>query len=162
MKKFLVFLTGVLVSSCSIVSPSSNTDHDAQFIQIFYHSGLLDELDTFHGTYQKDLIPGAARTTMWLTSREQEMILDKVERFGFFSFPDTIHRPPNQAVSPDFGPQVIRMKYKDQDKTIVWYYPISSKSKFKYYIEGIQELLNDIIVSKPEYKALPPAKGGYQ
>ena len=45
---------------------------------------MLDELDTFHGTYQKDLIPGTVKTSMWLTTREQEIILTNLEQIGFF------------------------------------------------------------------------------
>jgi len=102
---------------------------------------------------------------MWLTTREQEILLTKIENAGFFSFPDTIHKSPNVIQQPDHGAQILRIKYKDQDKTVVWYYPIDTKAEykfFKYYIEGIKQLLYDIIVSKPEYKALPPVKGGYQ
>ncbi len=161
MKLSLILLIGIFVFGCRTLSPSSDISHDLQFIQIFYHSGKFDELDTFHGTFQKDLIPGAATATMWLTKREQEIILTKVEQMKFFSFPDTIDRLPNMVVQPDLGPQVIRIKYNDQDKTVTWYDPIDPRSKVKYYIESLQSLLNDIIWSKPEYKALPPRKGDY-
>jgi hypothetical protein len=161
MKMFWVLVTSILIFGCCVFSPSSSADHEVQFIQIFYHSGPLDELDTFHGTYQKDLIPGTVKTTMWLTTREQEIILTNVEQIGFFSFPDTVDRPPNTFVQPDFGPQVIRINYEGRDKTVVWYDPIDSRSKVKYYMESLQILLNAIIFSKPEYKALPPRKGAY-
>src|SRR6266446_5939313 len=100
MKPSGFLLISVLISSCGIFS-SVNSDHDPQFIQIFYHSGALDELDTFHGAYQKDLIPGTAKTTMWLTKREQEIILTKVEQIRFFSFPDFIDQQPNVFVQPN-------------------------------------------------------------
>ena len=156
-----VWALGGLLIGCSMTSPDSGADHDVQFIQIFYHSGLLDELDTFHGTYQKDLIPGTMTTTMWLTTREQEIILTKVERIRFWLLPDTVRRPPGVSIAPDMGPQGIRIKYKDQDKTIVWYDPMDSHSKAKEQIDELRHLLSDIIFSKPEYKALPPTKGGY-
>ncbi len=161
MKWALMLLTSAFLSGCTIFSSGVSRDHDVQFIEIFYHSGLHDELDTFHGTYQKDLIPGVAKTNMWLTEREQEIILSKLEQVRFFALPDTVRRPPNTTVSPDLGPQVIRVKYNDRDKTVVWFDPIDPRSKVKWYIESLQELLNDIILSTPEYKALPPRKGGY-
>ena len=89
MKVSWVIFGSALISGCGILS-SSNSGQDPQFIQIFYHSGALDELDTFHGTYQKDLIPGIATTTMWLTTREQEIILTKLDQIGFFAFPDSL------------------------------------------------------------------------
>src|SRR5260370_741606 len=123
-----IWCLSVLHLGCCGLSSTSGGKYDAQFIQIFYHSGLLDELDTFHGTYQKDLIPGTATTPMWLTTREQEILQTNIEQIKFFSFPDTIHRPPNIVVAPDLGPQVLRIKYKNQDKTVVWYDPIDSQS----------------------------------
>ncbi len=137
--------------------------HDPQFVQIFYRYGL-NELDTFHGTYQKDLvINGTIKTTMWLTTREQEIIATALENYRFFSLPDVIYkRPPNVHVSPDHGLQVLRIKYNGKDKTVVWDFPIDIKNKNKYFIESITQLIWDIVTSKPEYKALPPIKGGYQ
>ena len=113
MKIFLVLMAIACSLSCCALSPLSDGDHDVQFIQIFYHSGLLDELDTFHGTYQKDLIPGTAITKMWLTTREQEIILTKAEQMNLFSFIDTLYLyPPSNFgfQQPDLGPQVIRVK----------------------------------------------------
>jgi len=76
--------------------------------------------------------------------------------------PDTIYkRPPSEQVEPDLGLQVLRIKYKGLDKTVVWDYPISQRCKNKYFIESITQLIWDIVTSKPEYKALPPRKGVY-
>ena len=161
MKNALPLLATTFLFSCSIFAPKADTDHDVQFLQIFFHYNKFDELDTFHGTYQKDLVPGTATTTMWLTQREQEIILTNVERAGFFSLPDTIHPEPNVIVSPDFGAQIIRIKYRDKDKTVVWYDPMDPRSKARSRVDHLRRLLNDIIWSKPEYKALPPAKGIY-
>jgi hypothetical protein len=43
----------------------------------------------------------------------------------------------------------------------VWYSHASPNDKSIYYVEQLQDLLWNIIVSKPEYKALPPSRGGY-
>jgi hypothetical protein len=163
MRLFIIFAVSLLVTSSYAQSPNSKREHDPQFIQIFFHFGKFDELDTFHGTYQKDIVPGIAKTTMWLTTREQEIILTKLERLRFFSLPDTvIHLPQNQRISPNLGQQVLRIKYKDMERIITWDFGVGTGQKVMYFIKGIEELLYDIIVSKPEYIALPPAKGGYQ
>jgi hypothetical protein len=159
-KFFLIIICCVVASCSSPDAPDPKPDHDEQFIQIYFHYNLLDELDTFHGTYQKDLvIDGTVQTRMWLTANEQEIILTAVERIRFFSLPDTIHQ--YYSVMPDMGPQVLRIKYKDQDKSIVWYDGVAPNDKSIYYVEQIQNLLCSIIVAKPEYKALPEANGGY-
>jgi len=102
---------------------------------------------------------GTARTTMWLTTNEQEIIAAALENYRFFSLPDTIHK--QYTVMPDLGPQVLRIKYHGQDKSIVWYSHASPNDKSIYYVEQLRDLLWNIIVSKSEYKALPLTRGGY-
>jgi hypothetical protein len=163
MKVLFILLTTIFISSCSVFCQVRDTvKHDIQLIQIYYRSGP-DILNTFNETYQKDLIPGTVTTVMWLTTREQEILLTKIESAKFFSFPDTLYSTPNVMVTPGCG-WIIRMKYKQLDKTVVVQCPIdeSKYGKYENDIYGIQSLLNDIIVSKPEYKALPERKGGYQ
>lgn len=141
-----------LVSCCPNLTKDT---HDEQFLQIYYHHNL-HTLDTFHGIYQKDLITdGYAKTTMWLTMREQEMLLTKLEHYRFFSWPDTLHRQPGVFQSPDGGTHILRVKYKEIEKIFVWY-DTSDTSTFG--IDRIGELLYDIISSKTEYKALPEEK----
>ncbi len=163
MKLFVPLVGSLVMIGCCIFSSPSGVSHDVQFVQIFMHTNALDELDTFRGTYQKDLIPGTVKTTMWLTTREQDIIANALDHYRFFSLPDTIYkRPTYQSVEPDLGPQMLRIKYKNQDKTVVWDSPIDPHNKSKYFIERLTQLIWDIVTSKPEYKALPPTKGGYQ
>ncbi len=162
MKIILVIATSFLLSCSSAVSPDLKDNHDEQFIQIFFHHGLFNELDTFHGTYQKDLVAdGTIKTTMWLTKREQEIILTKLENYRFFTLPDTIPKQRNVIISPDMGIQILKVKYGDTVKTVVWHETAEQNDVSKYYIDEINSLLIDIIVSKPEYKALPPVNGFY-
>lgn len=162
MKLFLALVASLLITGCCVFSSSSEGSRDVQFVEIFMHTGKLNELDTFHGTYQKDLIHGTVKTTLWLTTREQEIIAAALDNYRFFSLPDTVYkRPANEGVTPDIGLQVLRIKYGNQDKTVVWDSPIDPHNKSKYFIENITRLIWDIVTSKPEYKALPPTKGGY-
>jgi hypothetical protein len=101
---------------------------------------------------------------MWLTIREQEIILTNVERLRFFSLHDTVYPlPPGHIISPNMGRQVLKIKYKDMERTVIWDSGVEIIKCYKdmYFINSITELINDIIVSKPEYKALPPSKGAY-
>ncbi len=100
---------------------------------------------------------------MWLTQREQEIVATALDHYRFFSLPDTVHkRPSHESVSPDVGLQVLRIKYNGRDKTVVWDSPIDAHNKDKYFLQSLTQLTWDIVTSKTEYKALPPAKGGYQ
>lgn len=133
-------------------------------MKIFFHFNRFDELDTFNGTYQKDLIPGLVKTRMWLTKNEQEIILNKLDDIRFFSLPDTVIIASEEgvALAPDFGVQRISVQYGSHNKTILWHEPTSPTSKVAPLIGDLSRLLLDLIHSKPEFKALPPTKGAYQ
>ena len=108
---------------------------------------------------------GIVKTGMWLTTREQEIILAHLEFINFFRLPETIYAQPNVVISPDQGAQWLRVKYKEKDKTVIWYYPLPADRFTTTTIiawKVRRDLLRVIIESKPEYKALPPVKGGYQ
>jgi hypothetical protein len=151
-----------LTGCCSPQSLVEDQDHDPQKLQIYVHMGYHDDIDTFQGFLQKDLVPETIRIPFWLSTREQEIILDKLERCRFLSFPDTIRGEPGRTQSPDFGAQVIRVKYGDKEKSVVWSGPPERSFKYMSLLYAIRSLIFDIAVSRPEYKALPQAKGGFQ
>jgi len=161
MKPLLSLILGVLYFGCSCLGSFTSSGHDNQFIQVFFQAGF-NELDTFNGTYQKDLIPGIARTRMWLTASEQDTILRYVNEIEFFSFPDTIFREPFMITSPDPGPLIIRIKYRDHDRKVVWFFPPDQNSMAGRKIRGLDRLLRNIIGAKPEFKVLPNTNGVYQ
>ena len=150
----------LLLSGCRV--SSSNGTPDEQFVQVYLHYGHYDEINTFQQTLQKDLIPDTVSIPFWFTKREQEIILTTAERFYFFSFPDTVYKQPNEDIAHDFGPQTLRIRVGNKDKTIVWFEPHDKKFKYYSLLIELRNLIIDIVASKPEYKALPPTRGGYQ
>jgi hypothetical protein len=44
---------------------------------------------------------------------------------------------------------------------VAWLYPLRPDNKNSERINNLVEFIIGIIESKPEYKALPPARGGY-
>ena len=159
LKFFLFLLSVVILSSCydPVVQP------DNQFVQIFFKYGFRNELNTFENTYQKDLVQdGTIKITFWLTTEEQNRILQKVNEINFFSFPDEFG-PDSSFISlaPDPGPQKLSIKYNGRDKTVIWYYPLNYSDPDAVSLKEINNLIISIIESKPEYKKLPPANGGY-
>ena len=159
--KYLLLLLSFFAIKCINFQAQEGTEQ--QLLQINLQEGAYDDVNTFEGTLVKDLIPGTVKIPFWFTKREQEIILTKAEDINFFSFPDTLQPEPNVVVTPNLGPEVIRLKIRDKDKTVVSFYPV--EDKYKKYIDSftqLKDLINDIVESKPEYKALPPRKGGYQ
>lgn len=162
-KRIMLFSLGVFAAcfpgGCS---HSPNEPRQTQFLQIQFQYYFRDELNTFEGTLQKDLVmDGVIKVPFWLSRSEQQAILDKAQAIGFFSFPDTLFREPGIAFSPDPSPDILRIRYQQQEKSVVWFYPMDSRSQFSQRLRELADLIRQSIESKPEYKRLPQARGGY-
>ena len=158
--RFSIIIIILLLSECCVAQNIKTPDE--QFVQIYLHYGYHNEINTFEQTLLKDLVPDTVRIPFCFTKREQEIILTNAERFNFFSFPDTVNKQPNEDISPDFGQQILRIRVGNKDKTIVWFEPHDKKFKYYSLLIELKNLIIDIVVSKLEYKALPPTKSGYQ
>jgi hypothetical protein len=157
-KKFLSALMILSVYGCN----NNINAPDFKTIDIRFRYGFNNELNTFEGTYQKDLImDGTAVTDFSFTTAEQESILAKLQANDFFELPDTVKAMPMIAFEPNPGIQFLRVKHGDKDKTVSWYYPLPQDNTNSRYINNLVTFMIEIIESKPEYKALPPARGGY-
>ena len=155
----LIALT--MVIGCRKENPVEQ--HDEQFIQIDFSYGFKDELNTFEGFVQKDLIlDGAARKPLWFSKAEQSSIVDVVIETKFLTFPDTLYAQKGVLVSPDFSPDQLRIRYNGQDKTVVWFYPLDPSSEFTAPLNKLALSIKNILVANETYKKLPPARGGYQ
>jgi len=132
-------------------------------LKIDLQYGFRDELNTFARTLQKDLVlDGTVTVPFWLTSDEQDQILQKAMGIDFFSLPDTLRREPGVFIStPDPSPDLLRLQYGSQEKTVVWYYPQDpNDTQWKALLE-LRNVIVQVIQAKPEYKILPAARGGY-
>jgi hypothetical protein len=150
----------MLSGSCS-ESPDAPAPDD-QMLKIDLQYGFRDELNTFARTLQKDLVlDGTVTVPFWLTSDEQDQILQKALGIDFFSLPDTLQREPGVFISPDPSPDLLRLQYGSQEKTVVWYYPQDpNDTQWKALLE-LRNVIIQVIQTKPEYKVLPAARGGY-
>lgn len=158
---FLIILTFLIsLSGCDQgVEPPKP---DEQFVKLLFRYGFGDTLDTFHGTYTKDLIlDGSITVPFWLTKAEQESVLAKLEQADFFNLPDAIPAFKGVVVQPDPGTQLLRVQTEERLKTVVWFSPIDQKSEVGLRTVQLFNSIKAIIQAKPEYKELPPARGGY-
>ncbi|GAB6283109.1 MAG: hypothetical protein STSR0008_18650 [Ignavibacterium sp.] len=158
----ILVLLSLLLSACK----DSSVEPETPFVQIYFKYNFKNELNTFENTFQKDLVfDGVIKVKFWLTEEEQNKILEKANLVNFFSMPDTfIHSSSDSilvSINPDPGEQVLRIKYQSYDKTTLWNYPpLQNNEQFNDLIK-LQQYIVSIIESKPEYKKLPPARGGY-
>ncbi|MFC1543025.1 hypothetical protein ACFL4K_00635 [Candidatus Neomarinimicrobiota bacterium] len=139
-----------------------------QFVEVHFHYGFKNELDTFELTYQKDLVgDGVISTDFWFTTDEQEELLAKVEQYNFYLLPDTIKQREHVIVKPDAGWQFLRIKQGDRNHTVSWYNLVSwyyPQPEYEEYIPDLRALhdyITELIESKCAYQLLPPARGGY-
>jgi len=159
---FVFLLLSLIFSSCK----DSSTEPDNQFVQISFKYGFKNELNTFENTYQKDLFYGdVVKVNFWLTIEEQKSIIKKAEESNFFMLPDTLITIQEDSIevslSPNPGAQTLRIRCNSKDKTTVWFYPlVEDRDQMKQIME-LNSFIISLIESKPEYKKLPPSRGGY-
>ncbi len=163
-KQYIFFILSV--SLLLLVCQDSPVESEDQFVKIYFKYGFRNELNTFTKTFQKDLImDGVIKVEFWLTAVEQNSILEKANALNYFTMPDTFKYISwdsiNVSIDPDPGEQILRIQYRSLDKTIIWTYPpVENNGQFNELLE-LQKFIITIIESKPEYKELPPARGGY-
>jgi len=159
----VVLVLVAIACAGSLTCCQSTTAPDApSLIRIRYQYGFKNELDTFKGILQKDLVlDGVIKTPFSLTLEEQRTVLDKALAVDFFAWPDTLHREAGVLMSPDPSPDFLRVECRDQEKRLVWFYPLDSRSAFSAPLIELTALIKEIIESRPEYKKLPPARGAH-
>lgn len=159
--KYFLIITLLPILSCNenIIQP------DEQFVNILFKYNFRNELNTFNNTYQKDLVlDGVIKIDFWLSTDEQNQILEKANQYNFFSLPDSILADAPVQITPNPG-QFLRIKTDAEDHSILWNIILEEFQSEQYvdFLKVVQlaEFIRSIVESKPEYKKLPPANGGY-
>ena len=148
-------------AAASSESIKATNSQDTLYIYFEYSFGNV--LDTFSGTYTRDLVVGADTTVAFsLTATERDSILEKAEELGFFSLPEELYNPPNVRVYPDCSPDVLRLKVGDRDHTVRYPCPyIIGDSVEKDAILKLASFIRRIIETKEAFKQLPRPNGSY-
>ena len=133
-----------------------------------YGVGAKNILDTFEATFTKDLIGDPSITIrMWLTDEEISRIEGKLKEIGFFDnstltlshIPDaggvsTIQTPySTYYLKVQYGTHVKELRWNDQ-----YFFP---KTEAMENLDELSDLIQSIIMAKPEYQKLPKPRGGY-
>ncbi|HEX9658125.1 MAG TPA: hypothetical protein VGB89_14555 [Bacteroidota bacterium] len=155
----LVFYSQVLFIRCDL---GDSPQPDPQFVKIQFQYSFSDMIDTFNGTLTKDLIlDGSVTIPFWLTTSEQESLLEELDRADFFNLPDTLLSIPGVALEPNPSPDFLRVVANGKNKVVIWSYPIDLATANGQSVMRLSTAIRNIVESKPEYKQLPPARGGY-
>ena len=134
---------------------------DPQFIQLHFKYGFGNAVNTFDGTLTKDLVlDGSVTVPFWFTTREQQLILNELNRLDFYSLSDTLPAITGVVVEPEPGPMSLRVRVDQRDKTVVWSLPLDETKTEARTVRQLSSAIWDIVQSTTAYKHLPSARGG--
>jgi hypothetical protein len=166
-KALLLFVITVLlipITACGS-SATAQTSNNFNFIFKYGVSGG-NTLDTFQGTYIRDLILDPAITiNLVLTAEEMDSIYQKMLEIDFFNYPDkfSVNVADNETkteVAP-YPTYFFSVVHDGKTKQLLWHAKYVNTDPPADKLKGLINLIITIIESKDEYKALPPPSGGY-
>jgi len=170
MKKALIiilFSLCLVVTGCGGAATAQGTSQQNGFNFIFKHGVTgRNTLDTFQGTYTKDMIMDPAITTdLVLTKAEMDSIYQKMMEIDFFNYPDkfSVDVADNETkteVAP-YPSYFFRVEYDGKTKELLWHAKYVNLDTPGEKLMELINLIRNIIESKDEYKALPEPSGGY-
>jgi hypothetical protein len=118
-----------------------------------------NELNTFDGTFTKDLIyDGIIKTRLILSQQELTQIKTKLLDIGFLDYPPSFQSQGNISPRDDY---LLKVQIGTVTKEVSWYSDSNLDSKTDADLNELYNLVNGIIIQKLEYKLLPAANGGY-
>jgi hypothetical protein len=159
-----------VISSCSTTKGQVSYPPDFNF-SLQYGMGRGSTISTFDNTYTKDLIQkGTAKAEMKLTPEEKEAVYRKMMDIDIFSYPDIFEPVSAGEQGGSFIPHggmpstsySFSIQANGRTKQIFWNYIMDTRSEKAYKLLELIDQIKMIIISKPEYKALPEPEGAYQ
>ncbi len=157
-------------ATTSVAALPADMPSDFQFIAE-RGIGRMNVLDTAAATYTKDLVgesPPTATTRLSLTRDEMRMVYERLRALDPWSYPSDFQPPYADVTEPGVEQSAsnvvkyhlwLRAAGMERD---IWWIDESGSSAAK--AEALREWFRQLwylIENKPEYKALPPAVGGY-
>jgi hypothetical protein len=163
MNKLNFLLLTVLLIACS---DQGMSPEDREFnLRFRYGVTAKNDLNTFRNSYTKDLIlDGTATVSLRLSDVELDQIKKKMLEIDFFSYPDTFVAVP---IGPGVGLFTPHMTYEFEVKSntsikrLHWDDQIVENDSRTISLRELIVLIRNIIESRPEYRQLPSARGGY-
>ena len=123
-------------------------------------------LNTFEGTYTKDMIVDPSITVnMSLSEEEMDRIYQKMLEIDFFDYPDefSVSVPAGELVTmedPYMG-YYFKVEYNTKIKELWWEDNITNKDEKADKLRALIQRIRNIIEAKEEYYKLPAPRGAY-
>ncbi len=165
--RLIVVGLALVIALLGTAGCNDQTSGESDFKIIFKYGVMArNELDTFEGTYTKDMVEGPpAMTKLRLSKEEMDRIYQKMVEIDFFNYPDrfSISAPPNipiGGVTP-YSSYYFKVEYNSQIKELWWEDNIIYEDEKADRLRELIKLIRDIVESKEEYKELPPRRSLY-
>jgi len=164
----LIYVGAVLVAAYALLNtpfygnilPPYDSSRNPVNIIFQFGTGRINELNTFHGTFTKDLIiDGTVTAKLILTTEELELIQQKILEADFFNVPETFPLK-SPLTMPDYS-YYLMVNNRTATKAVTWGTNSQIDSITEARLNQLADFIINIISEKPELKLLPPAKGAY-
>jgi hypothetical protein len=140
---------------------------ESDFNLIFkYGVNARNELNTFQGTYTKDMIVDPSMTIeLSLSEEELDRIYQKMVEIDFFNYPDEFSIPvapegPVTIVTP-YASYYFKVQHNSVIKELWWEDEIVKEDERADRLRALIEFIRDIVESREEYQKLPQPRSGY-
>jgi hypothetical protein len=160
----ITFILGVLVLHGAYRTPCADSDFN---LILRYGVGAKNELNTFKGTYTKDMVNRPSITTrLCLTREELDAIHLKALEIDLYNFTRRMYSPPEGNVIGEVTPYstyYLEVRNGTTIKILRWSNRFTTTTEHEKYddIMGLVRLIIEIVESHPEYKKLPEPTAGY-
>jgi hypothetical protein len=166
MNKLLLISLVVLVLVFSGCAGATQENTNAFNFIFKYDVSGGNTLDTFKGTYTRDMILDPAVTIdMTLTADEMNTVQQKMLEIDFFNYPDrfSIQLADNATITQvmPYPTYFFKVAYEGKTKELLWHAKHVNADPPADKLKELINLIIGIIESKPEYQALPKPSGGY-
>ena len=147
----------------NLVSPYDSSKNPVNIV-FKYGYDYRNELNTFNGTFTKDLIiDGTATTRLILSQEELSQIQRKLFDIGFYDFPNIF---PSTGVVTPRADYYLKVQNGSTVKEATWYSDSFSDAntdlqRVESDLNQLYRLITGMIEGKLEFKLLPAANGAY-
>lgn len=163
-----IYLQGLMYFEVLEAIEDVDVPSDFGFV-LRYGVGARNIVDTYKGTYQKDLVSaGTAKTKLTFTPEEMKQIYDKMLKIDIMSYPESFAPPYDDHFKPDMVQVVephmtydLHVTFAGQTRNITWNDTNASKQKKAEELRDLYRYIDELVRHKDAYYKLPKAVGGY-
>lgn len=164
----MVYLQGLMYFEVLEAADNDYLPKDFGF-KLSYGVGAKNVIDTYEGTFVKDLVSaGTAKTMLVFTPEEMKTIYQKMQEIDILNYPSKFAPPYADNLEPGMKRIVmphetysLNVTFDGSTRDIYWDDTNMSEAAKAKALRELFDYINEIIMNKDEYKKLPAFVGGY-